>query len=120
MFSPAFRSSGRAMIEDEGVLDLTVDLVTITSHKISFNKLKAWLEIPAQVKCIASNRHQFSAGCIMSIAWKRRSRGDVPIFCGEQAFSKTVFESPFVSPNYFSPNSDSLAAVRPAEYKVYP
>jgi hypothetical protein len=32
------------MIEDEGVLDLTADLVTITSHKISFSKLKAWLE----------------------------------------------------------------------------
>jgi hypothetical protein len=32
------------MIEDEGVLDLTVDLVTTTSHKISLHKLKAWLE----------------------------------------------------------------------------
>jgi hypothetical protein len=32
------------MIEDEGVLDLTVDLVTISSHKISFSKLQAWLE----------------------------------------------------------------------------
>jgi hypothetical protein len=32
------------MIEDEGVLDLTVDLVTTTSHKVSLSKLKAWLE----------------------------------------------------------------------------
>ncbi len=35
------------MIEDEGVLDLTVDLVTITSHKVSLRKLKAWLESSA-------------------------------------------------------------------------
>jgi len=32
------------MIEDDGVLDLTVDLVTTTSHKVSLSKLKAWLE----------------------------------------------------------------------------
>jgi hypothetical protein len=32
------------MVEDDGVLDLTVDLVTTTSPKISLNKLKAWLE----------------------------------------------------------------------------
>ena len=32
------------MIEDEGVLDLTVDLVATTSHKVSLSKLKAWLE----------------------------------------------------------------------------
>ena len=32
------------MIEDDGVLDLTVDLVTITTHKISLSKLKTWLE----------------------------------------------------------------------------
>ena len=32
------------MIEDDGVLDLTVDLVTTTSHKISLSQLKAWLE----------------------------------------------------------------------------
>ena len=32
------------MIEDEGVLDLTVDLATVTSHKISLSKLKAGLE----------------------------------------------------------------------------
>ena len=32
------------MIEDDGVLDLTIDLVTTTSHKISLNKLRAWLE----------------------------------------------------------------------------
>jgi len=32
------------MIEDEGVLDLTVDLVTVTSHKVSLGKLQAWLE----------------------------------------------------------------------------
>jgi hypothetical protein len=31
------------MVEDDGVLDLTVDLVTTTSHKVSLNKLKAWL-----------------------------------------------------------------------------
>jgi hypothetical protein len=32
------------MIEDDGVLDLRVDLVTNTSHKVSLSKLKAWLE----------------------------------------------------------------------------
>jgi hypothetical protein len=32
------------MVEDEGVFDLTVELVTTTSHKISLSKLKAWLE----------------------------------------------------------------------------
>ena len=32
------------MIEDDGVLDLTVDLITTTSHKVSLSKLKAWLE----------------------------------------------------------------------------
>jgi hypothetical protein len=32
------------MIEDEGVFDLTVDLITTTSHKVSLSKLKAWLE----------------------------------------------------------------------------
>src|SRR5713101_7520651 len=32
------------MIEDEGVLDLTVDLTTTTSHKVPLSKLKAWLE----------------------------------------------------------------------------
>jgi hypothetical protein len=32
------------MIEDDGVLDLTVDLVTVTSHKVSLSKLQAWLE----------------------------------------------------------------------------
>jgi hypothetical protein len=32
------------MIEDDGVLDLTVDLVTVTSHKVSLGKLQAWLE----------------------------------------------------------------------------
>jgi hypothetical protein len=32
------------MIDDNGVLDLTVDLVTTMSHKISLSKLKAWLE----------------------------------------------------------------------------
>ena len=32
------------MIEDDGVLDLTVDLVTTTSHKVSLRKLKAWIE----------------------------------------------------------------------------
>jgi hypothetical protein len=32
------------MVEDEGVLDLTVDLITTTSHKVSLSKLRAWLE----------------------------------------------------------------------------
>jgi hypothetical protein len=32
------------MIEDESVLDLTVDLMTSTSHKVPLSKLKAWLE----------------------------------------------------------------------------
>lgn len=32
------------MIEDEGVLDLIVDLTTTTSHKVPLSKLKAWLE----------------------------------------------------------------------------
>jgi hypothetical protein len=32
------------MIEDEGVLDLTVDLTTTTSHKVPLSKLQAWLE----------------------------------------------------------------------------
>ena len=31
------------MIENDGVLDLTVDLITSTSHKISL-RLKVWLE----------------------------------------------------------------------------
>jgi hypothetical protein len=33
------------MVEDECVLDLTVDLTTTTSHKVPLSKLKAWLEI---------------------------------------------------------------------------
>lgn len=32
------------MIEDEGVFDLTVGLITTTSRKVSLSKLKAWLE----------------------------------------------------------------------------
>jgi hypothetical protein len=32
------------MIEDEGVLDLTVELTTTTSHKVPLSKLKAWLK----------------------------------------------------------------------------
>jgi hypothetical protein len=32
------------MIEDEGVLELTVDLMTTTSHRVPLSKLKAWLE----------------------------------------------------------------------------
>jgi len=32
------------MIEDEGVLDLTVDLTTTTSHKVPLSKLKSWIE----------------------------------------------------------------------------
>jgi hypothetical protein len=32
------------MIDDNGVLDLTVDLEATMSHKISLGKLKAWLE----------------------------------------------------------------------------
>ena len=31
------------MIEDEGVLELTVDLITATSHKVPLTKLEAWL-----------------------------------------------------------------------------
>ena len=32
------------MVEDDGVFDLTVDLVTATSHEVPLTKLKAWLE----------------------------------------------------------------------------
>jgi hypothetical protein len=32
------------MIEDEGALELTVDLTTTTSHRVPLSKLKAWLE----------------------------------------------------------------------------
>ena len=32
------------MIEDDGVLELTVDITTTTSHRVSLSKLQAWLE----------------------------------------------------------------------------
>jgi hypothetical protein len=32
------------MIEDDGVLELTVDLTTTTSHRVPLSKLQAWLE----------------------------------------------------------------------------
>ena len=31
------------MVSDEGVLELTVDLTTTTSHHVPLSKLKAWL-----------------------------------------------------------------------------
>jgi hypothetical protein len=33
-----------AMVGDDGVLELTVDLTTTTSHRVPLSKLKAWLE----------------------------------------------------------------------------
>ena len=32
------------MIGDDGVLELTVDLVASTSHKVPLSRLKAWLD----------------------------------------------------------------------------
>ena len=32
------------MIEDDGVLELTVDITTTTSHRVSSSKLQAWLD----------------------------------------------------------------------------
>ena len=32
------------MVEDDGVLELTVDLTTTTSHRVPLAKLQAWLE----------------------------------------------------------------------------
>jgi hypothetical protein len=33
-----------AMVGDEGVLELTVEIVSSTSHSVPLSKLKAWLE----------------------------------------------------------------------------
>ena len=42
------------MIEDDGVFDLTVDLVTSTSHRVSLSKLKACLESSGRDPCEAA------------------------------------------------------------------
>ena len=33
-----------AMVGDDGVLELTVDVISATSHRVPLSKLKAWLE----------------------------------------------------------------------------
>jgi len=56
------------MVEDDGVVELTVDLTTTTSHRIPLSKLKAWLE--------SSGRDPREAARKVKLRWASRVRSE--------------------------------------------